>query len=164
MNDETLVFEGNRLKTFLLLLGCAMFLFVGIFLAQDGDRWAIPVIMIAAFACLMLLSMLVPGNFRLTIDSSGVKLKSPFRSMNLAWSDVDEFYVGYAHTGPSTAKLIWMKYSESYYKQRTDGKVSADSTATIPNHFNKSPEELCAILNSYKQKYAPTPAPARNAE
>jgi hypothetical protein len=150
MNDEKLVFEGNRLKTLALFLGCAMFLGVGILFAQDGDRWAIPIIMISAFGCLILLSMLVPGNYRLTIDSSGVKLKGPFRSMNLAWSDVDGFYVRYFHTGPSTSKLIAIKYSDSYQKRR-------GTEETIPNHFNKSPEELCAILNSYKQRYTPTP-------
>lgn len=159
MNDEKLVFEASRLKTVVLLLGCAVFLCVGIWFANDGDRWAIPVIIISAFGCLIVLSMLVPGNFRLTIDSSGVELKSPFRSINLAWSDVDEFYVGYIHTGPSTTKLIAIKYSESYNKQRTGRKVSTQITGmegAIPNHFNKSPEELCAILNSYKQRYAPT--------
>jgi hypothetical protein len=158
MNDERLVFDGSRLKTIALLLGCAVFLGVGIWFAQDGDRWAIVVIMISAFAFLMLLSMLAPGAVRLTIDRSGVELKSPFRTMNLAWSDVDEFYVGYIHTGPSTSKLIAIKYSESYNKQRAGRKVSAQVTGMeggIPNHFNKSPEELCAILNSYKQKYGP---------
>jgi len=159
MNDERLVFDASRLKTVVLLLGCVMFLCVGILFAQDGDRWAIPVIMISAFGCLIRLSMLVPGNVRLTIDSRGVELKSPFRTINLAWSDVDEFYVGYVHTGPSTTKLIAIKYSQSYEKQRTGRKVSARVTGlegAIPNHFNKSPEELCTILNSYKQKYAPT--------
>jgi hypothetical protein len=158
MTDERLVFDGSRLKTIALLLGCAVFLGVGIWFAQDGDRWAIVVIMISGFGFLMLLSMLAPGAVRLTIDSSGVELKSPFRTINLAWSDVDEFYVGYIHTGPSTTKLIAIKYSESYNKQRTGRKVSRQVTGmegAIPNHFKKSPEELCAILNSYKQKYGP---------
>jgi hypothetical protein len=149
MNDERLVFEANRLKTIVLLLGCAMFLGVGIWFAQDGDRWAIVVIMISAFSFLWLLSLLFPGNMRLTVDSSGVEYKSPLRSMKLAWSDVDEFYVGYIHYGPSTSKLIAIKYSQSYAQQRTDRE--------IPNHFNKSAEELCEILNSYRQKYGPTP-------
>jgi len=160
MNDERLVFDASRLKTVVLLLGCVMFLCVGILFAQDGDRWAIVVIIISAFGCLILLSMLVPGNMRLTIDSGGFELKGPFSSMKLAWSDVDEFYVGYVHTGPSTSKLIAIKYSQSYEKQRTGRKVAARATGmegAIPNHFKKSPEELCAILNSYKQKYAPTP-------
>jgi hypothetical protein len=160
MNDERIVFEASRLKTVVLLLGCAMFLGVGILFAQDGDRWAIVVIMISAFGCLILLSMLVPGNMSLTIDSKGFELKGPFRSMKLAWSDVDEFYVGYIHTGPSTTKLIAIRYSQSYEKQRTGRKVAAHVTGmegAIPNHFKKSPEEICAILNSYKQKYAPTP-------
>src|SRR5215210_6020028 len=106
MNDERLVFEGSRLKTFLLLLGCALFLWVGILFANDGDDWAILVVGISGLSVLFLLYMLLPSTVRLTIDHSGVELKSPFRSMNLAWSDVDIFYVGYVHTGPSSAKLI----------------------------------------------------------
>jgi len=160
MIDERLVFEASRMKTVVLLLGCAMFLCVGILFAQDGDRWAIAVIMISAFGCLILLSMLVPGNMRLTIDSRGFELKGPFKSVKLAWSDVDEFYIGYVHTGPSTSKLIAIKYSQSYEKQRVGRKVAAQVTGmegAIPNHFKKSPEELCTILNTYKQKYAPTP-------
>jgi len=38
MSDERLIFEGNRMKSVVLLLGCALFLGVGIFFAQDGDR------------------------------------------------------------------------------------------------------------------------------
>ena len=147
MDDERLVFEANRLKTIVLLLGCAAFLGVGIWFAQDGDRWAIVVIMISAFSFLLLLSLLFPGNMRLTVDSAGFEYKSPFRSVKLAWSDVDGFYIGYVHYGPSTSKLIAIKYSQSYAKQRPDRE--------IPNHFNKSPEEICAILNSYRQKYGP---------
>jgi hypothetical protein len=105
--------------------------------------------MISAFSFLCLLSLLFPGNMRLTVDSSGVEYKSPFRSMKLAWSDVDEFYIGYVHYGPSTSKLIAIRYSQSYGQRRTDRE--------IPNHFNKSPEELCEILNSYRQKYGPVP-------
>ena len=130
MNDEKLVFEGSRLKTVLLLLGCAMFLGVGIVFAQDGDRWAIVVIIISAFSFLLLLSMLGPGAVRLTIDSSGVQMQTPFRSINLAWSDVDEFYVGYIHTGPSTTKLIAIKYSASYDKQSTACSPIAPSART----------------------------------
>ena len=154
-DDEKLVFEGSRLKTVVLLLGSAVFLWVGILFANDGDDWAILVVGISGLCCLFLLYMLLPGTVRLTIDRSGVELKRPFRSMNLAWSDVDMFDVSYVHTGPSSSKLIAIKYSQSYEKQRAR---SGDLEGEIPNHFKKSPEELCAILNSYKQKFAPTVA------
>jgi hypothetical protein len=150
MSDERLIFEGNRIKSAILLFCCALFLGVGISFAMDGDRWAIVVIMISAFTFLFILPTLIPGNLRLTIDSAGLELKSPLRSMKLAWSDVEEFYVGYVHTGPATSKLIAIKYSQTCDKKRI---TSTDRG--IPNHFNKSPEELCELLNSYKQLYGP---------
>jgi hypothetical protein len=155
MDDEKLVIEGSRLKTFLLLLGSAVFLWVGISFANDGDDWAILVVGLSGLCVLFLLYMLLPGTVRLTVDRSGLELKSPFRSMKLAWSDVEMFYVGYVHTGPSSAKLIGIQYSPSYQKQRARSTGLDDR---IPNHFQKSPEELCEILNSYKQKYAPAVA------
>lgn len=151
MSDERLIFEGSRIKSAILLLGCSVFLGVGIFFARDGDRWAIVVIIISAFSFLFVLPTLIPGNMRLTIDGSGVELKSPFKSLKLAWGDVEEFYVGYVHTGPATKKLIAIKYSQTY-DQRT-GRKLPDVDAGIPNHFNKTPEELCELLNSYKQRY-----------
>ncbi|MEN3327039.1 MAG: hypothetical protein V7638_1846 [Acidobacteriota bacterium] len=151
MSDERLIFEGNRIKSAILLLVCALFLCVGIFFAMDGDRWAIVVIMISAFAFLFILPTLIPGNLRLTIDSAGLELKSPLRSMKLAWSDVEKFYVGYVHTGPATSKLIAIKYSQTCDKKRV-----TNTERGIPNHFNKSPEELCELLNSYKQLYGPS--------
>ena len=150
MSDERLIFEGNRIKSAILLLVCALFLCVGISFAMDGDRWAIVVIMISAFVFLFILPTLLPGNLRLTIDSAGLELKSPLRSMKLAWSDVEEFYVGYVHTGPATSKLVAIKYSQTCDKQRI-----TNMDLGIPNHFNKSPEELCELLNSYKQLYGP---------
>jgi len=148
MSDERLIFEGNRIKSAILSLTCALFLGVGIIFAMDGDRWAIVVIMISAVSFLFVWPTLIPGNLRLTIDRAGVELKSPLRSMKLAWSDVEEFYVGYVHTGPATSKLIAIKYSQTCDKRRITKPERG-----IPNHFNKSPEELCELLNSYKQRY-----------
>jgi hypothetical protein len=137
-----------------------LFLGVGIWAKSVGEWWAIGLIVLSVFSFLVVLYSLLPGKaFKLIVDSSGLEMKSPFKSMKLAWRDVDGFYVGSIQSGLTRTKLVAIKYADSYDKQRTGRKVSASFTGlegALPNHFKKSPEELCEILNSYKQKYDPS--------
>lgn len=99
--------------------------------------------------------MLIPGTIRLKVDRSGIEMKTPSKPMTLAWSDVDEFYVGHVQAGLSRTKMIGIKFSESYGKQaaRNFSAGLSGMEGALPNHFNKSAEEICEVLNSYKQKW-----------
>jgi hypothetical protein len=100
--------------------------------------------------------MLIPGTIRLRIDHSGIEMKTMFRPMKLGWNDVDEFYVGQIQAGLSRTKMIGIKFSKSYGKLHAGRKFSSNLTGmegALPNHFNKSAEEICEVLNRCKQRW-----------
>ena len=86
-------------------------------------------------------------------------MSTPPKPMKLSWSDVDEFYVGYIRSGLSRTKMIGIRYSKSYNPQKTGRKISESLTGmegALPNHFNRSAEEICEVLNRYKHQYSET--------
>lgn len=157
MNNETLIFEGNRKKAVLLLLASAAFVSIGIFLIGKEDaKWILFIIGFFGLCLLVSIYMLIPGTIRLKIDRSGIEMKTLFKPMKLVWSDIDGFYVGKIQVGLSSTKMIGIQFSDSYKKLKTGRKLSASLTGmegALPNHFNKSAEELCEILNRYKQQW-----------
>ena len=152
MSDETIVFAGNHKQSVLLALVSAAFVCL-IYFTGDGSIWTYVGVAFFGLGLLVSLYTLLPGTVRLKIDRSGIEMKTFWKPMKLSWSDVDEFYV--AHT-PGT-KMIGIKFSESYKELKTGRKISAGLTGMeggLPDHFNRSAEEICQVLNSYKRKYS----------
>ena len=156
MNDETLIFAGNRKQAILIVLGSALFLCVIFFI---GDGSAMSFLGIAFFGLTFLVGLYtaLPGTVQLKIDRSGIEMKTLFKPMKLSWTDVDEFYIGYTRSGLSRTKMIGIRFSESYKRASTGRKVSAALTGmegALPDHFNRSAEEICEVLNRYKREYS----------
>ena len=155
MSDETIVFTGDRKQAILLALASALFVCLIYFTADGG---AMRYLGIAFFGAGFLVSLytLMPGTVQLKVDRSGIEMKTWFKPMKLSWSDVDEFYVGHIRSGLSRTKMIGIKYSESYERLKTGRKISEGLTGmegALPNHFNRSAEEICEVLNRYKRQY-----------
>jgi hypothetical protein len=99
--------------------------------------------------------MLTPGAIRLQIDKNGIEMKTLFKPMKLAWSDVNGFYVAKMKTGFAGTKMIGIEFSESYENLRA-ARFSSSLTGAeggLPNHFNLSAEEICELLNKSKQRW-----------
>lgn len=153
MDDETIIFTGNRQKAILLTLASALFVLL-IYFTGKGDTWSIVGMAFFGLGFLVCLYTLIPGTVQLKIDHAGIEMKTLFKPMKLAWSDVDEFYIGYTKAGLSRTKMIGIRYSESYKRQQTGRRISAGLTGmegALPDHFNRSAEEICEILNRFKR-------------
>jgi hypothetical protein len=153
MNDE-IIFTGNRKKAILLAFASALFVFV-IYLTGEGTILSFLGIAFFGVGFLVCLYTLIPGTVQLKVNRSGIEMKTLFKPMKLSWSDVDEFYIGYMRTALSKTKMIGIRYSESYKKMQIGRKISASLTGVegaLPDHFNRSAEEICEILNRYKRE------------
>ena len=155
MNDETIIFAGNRKKPILVALGSAVFVCL-IFFTGKGDTFSFLGIAFFGLGILVSLYSLIPGTIQLKVDRAGVEMKSLFKPLKISWMDVDEFYVGYIRSGFTRTKMISIRYSASYKRLRAGRKILKVATGmegALPDHFNRSAEEICEILNSYKRKY-----------
>jgi hypothetical protein len=100
-----------------------------------------------------------PGAISLKIDKDGIEMKTLLKPMKLAWSDVKCFYVAQMRTGLTRTKMIGIEFSESYENRRA-ARISSSLTGAeggLPNHFNRSAEEICELLNRSKQRWDSEP-------
>jgi len=144
-------------------LGSSAFVLLLLFIGK-GELWTYLGVAFFGLGIVFSIYMLLPGTIRLKVDSSGVEMKTLFKPVKLAWSDVDHFSVQRVPSAPLT-KMIGIKYSDSYRKHEAGRKFAASFTGAegaLPDHFNRPAEEICAILNDYKQKYAPRPIDNNN--
>ncbi|HSE22123.1 MAG TPA: suppressor of fused domain protein, partial [Pyrinomonadaceae bacterium] len=156
MSDETIIFTGNRKQAAFLALVAAVFVFL-IYFTGNRDAWTILGVAFFGVGFLVCIYNVIPGTVQLKVHRSGIEMKSLFKPMKLSWNDVDEFYVGYTRSGLSRTKMIGIKFSETYKKQQTGRKISASLTGmegALPDHFNRSAEEICEVLNEYKRTYS----------
>lgn len=156
MRDEVIVVAGNRKKAALLSLGALAFVAGGAAMVDGGAKYGWAVLIFFGLCLLVSLYMLTPNAIRLTIDKHGIEMKTLFKPMKLAWSDIDGFYVASINTGSATTKMIGITYSPAYGQHRATRQFAAKLTGMeggLPDHFSKSPEELCVLLNDAKQRW-----------
>ena len=143
-----------------MLLGSTAFVVFGVVMVADGNGMGWWGIIFFGLCLLVSLYMLTPNAVRLQIDKHGVEMKSLFKPMKLGWGDVNGFYVGHIRTGLSKTKVICIEFSESYGKLRVGRQLSSALTGmegALPNHFNRSAEEVCELLNESKRRWGRAP-------
>lgn len=157
MGSDVIVVSGNKMKAALLSLASAAFVAIGVAMIRSGENDGWGAVVVFGPCLLVSLYMLTPAATRLTIDKNGIEMKTLFKPIKLAWGDVETFYVGGIRTGLSTTQLIGIKYSSTYNKARAGRQFLSSLTGmegALPNHFSKSAEELCALLNDVKLRWS----------
>ena len=156
MSDEVIVLTGNKQKAIFLLLGSVALVAVSLVGVLNGKGIGWGGIIFFGLCVLISIYMLTPNAIRLQIDKDGIEMKTLFKPMKLEWSDVNGFYVAQMRTGFARTKMIGIEFSESYKKHRAGRQLSSALTGMeggLPNHFNRSAEEICELLNNSKQRW-----------
>lgn len=158
MGDEVIVLTGNKQKAVLLLLVSAALVAVSLVSVLNGKSMGWVGVIFFGLGLLTSVYMLTPNAIRLRIDKDGIEMKTLFKPMKLAWSDVNGFYVVQMRTGLARTKMIGIEFSESYKKLRAGRQLASALTGAeggLPNHFNRSAEEVCELLNESRQRWGP---------
>jgi hypothetical protein len=155
MDDEMIVLTGSKRKSVLFLLGSLALVALGLVGVLNGKMFGWAAIAFFGLGVIYSIYMLMPGTVRMQIDRDGIEMKTPFKPMKLAWSDVNGFYVAELKTGLSKTKMIGIEFSESFKNLRA-ARVSSALTGAegvLPNDFTLSAEEMCELLNRSKQRW-----------
>lgn len=154
MSGEVLVVEGSRWKLLLALAICAMFTAGGSWMIAEGEALGWLVAGFFGIGGLAIVAVtLLRGAPRLILDADGFEFTAVFRRSKIPWSAVDEFYV----MRMSGAKMIGIAFSSAYTEMRRARAVAeavSGAEGAIPDSYAKSPEELCALLNEWRQKHS----------
>lgn len=154
MNDEVILLTGSKRKAVLFLVGSLAFVTLGLVGVLNGKNFGWAAIIFFGLGVVYSIYMLMPGTVRMQIDEDGIEMKTPFKPMRLAWTDVNGFYVAELRTGLTKTKMIGIEFSESFKNLRA-ARVSSSITGAegvLPNDFNRSAEEICELLNRSKQR------------
>jgi len=152
---EPLVIEGSRWKLLFALAICAMFTAIGFWMVNDQGEilgWLVGGFFGLGGVAIIAVTLL-RGVPRLILDAQGFEFTAVFRRSRFAWSDVAGFYV----TSISGAKMVGIEFSAGYTampRARAFARlITRGVEGAIADQFKQSPEELCALLEQWRQKY-----------
>jgi len=150
-----LVIRGSYGKVLLALAICAGFAAGGVWMIREGELsgW-----FVSAFFGLgglgLLAVVLLRGAPGLILDARGFEITGTLRRATFAWSDVDEFFV----MSISGAKMVGIAFSSAYTelpRARRFAQLLSGVQGAIADQYQLSPEELCALLNEWRERHTP---------
>ena len=142
-----------------LLLVCAVFIVIGVWLATE-EGW-IGYLCIAFFGMGIPLAViqLMPGSTYLHISADELRVVNLFRTQRIPWDVVDQFFVvTLKQTQVAVHKLVAFNYVPSYDRSRLGRRlnsIAANCEGALPNTYGKTAEELSELLNVCLEKFAP---------
>lgn len=140
----------SRLRLIWLLLGCSIFVAIGIWMGIEGESFGYVGAAFFGLGVPVSLIQMIPGAGFLHIDAGGFTSSSLFRKHKLAWSDIDEFYVVWI----GHHRFVGLNFASTYDRSRTARKVakaiSGCEGALDP--YGMRAAELAELLNTRLQE------------
>ena len=138
----------NKIKWVLVLLGCIIFITMGIFLIGDHDTETLFGLFLCVLGSLgILISVLTlwPNSSWLKLGPDGIRNRVMFRKFYYRWSDINRFEITIVQHGTGLSKSktefvsFWMNHDEQM--------------RSLSDCYGKKAEELMEILESYRNRY-----------
>jgi hypothetical protein len=155
MSDEpaSVILYPKKITAFLILLGCCIFVVIGIAMINSGEILGYLVAGFFGLCSVVAIVQLLPGSSYLCLDSEGFICCSLFRKHKVAWSDVDEFFViTLKQTGVKVNEMVGYNFAASYDKSKLPRMLSAwvgKCEGGLPDSYGMKAEELAALMNSF---------------
>ena len=145
---ESMTLYPNKIKWILVLLFGFFIIALGISLIGDHDTETLLglfVCVLGGFGILVSILTLWPNSSWLKLGPDGIRNKVMFRKFHYRWSDIKRFEITVVQHGTGLSKSktefvsFWMKPD--------------DRMRSLSECYGKKPEELMAILESYRNRY-----------
>lgn len=147
--------HAGRLRWTLVLAASLIFVAAGVLvfiMAPNGRVAAIVAILFFGFGAVVAVLQMVTG--RLELSPRGFTLRGLGRTSTTAWSDVTSFSV-------VTPTAAWMKMveveladTETLRHTRAAVKAVAGAGRLLPDMYGMKPEDLAALMNQWRSRYA----------
>jgi hypothetical protein len=168
MNHE-IILRPSRVEYSIKLLGTLLFLYFSTFILRHPSKHTDILI---AYLCagffgylaILFILQLIPGWSFLRIHSQGIQLRSRWRTLNLSWSNIEEFGV-YAYTTyiygiiPRDHKAVGLRLSPTYeheikhqWIQKLDKRLFGYDMF-LDDSYGMKKEKLVKFLNDMRSHY-----------
>jgi hypothetical protein len=137
-------------KHVLFALLSVTFVVIGILMVRDNQGWIAYAGIVAGglFAVIFGVQAL-PGAVCLEVGPAGIRFCSLYRWHELAWRDVERFYV----VRLSGNRFIWWSYVADHPKQGRITKALGGAVGMLPDNFRLKPQQLADKLNARLASY-----------
>lgn len=162
---EVMTLRSRPWQAILLLFACCCLVAGGVFTVSRGyPFYGWLAVGFFGFGALFACAMFLPRGNSLRLTPQGMEIHSLFRTTAVRWADVREFSLV---SIPVTARtLVGWNFVASCPRGRISRRTSnflAGVEAALPNSFGMTAENLCALLNDWRRRYAAGPAQRRRA-
>lgn len=155
---EEIIYPASRLRAFVILIGCAVFVLLGLYTAIDRPLIGLLGVLIFGAGLPVGILMLRPGKVYLKLDAQGFEVATPFSKRRTSWKDVEAFRLEAVRNN----RVVRVVYRSGFVRQPASGSGASALTATegvVPDSYAVSPDELLRALNDWHARYGPQPEP-----
>lgn len=152
-----LILRPRRFKYLLFALLSVGFAIGGALTVRDSKLLGWVEILFFGSGAIVFCLLLLPGSAYLRLDPAGFTSCSLFRPHFTPWCEVDSFAVGTV----GIKRMVVFNFSELHHGQKYLRKVSSGLSGyegALPDAYGLKAEELAALLNDWRQRYAPSAA------
>ncbi|MBJ6119619.1 hypothetical protein JAO76_15520 [Pontibacter sp. BT310] len=158
MENRNLILRPKKSKIILFLTGSVAFTAAGFLVLEENEFMGWMSIIFFGLCSITFLIQLIPGSFQLLLTKEGFTITSFFRSHFTYWKEVESFNLGYV----GRDLTVMFDYVDSH-KDHAFGKYISkeisDSHGALPDTYGMQATELLALLEEFKQTYAPLDQP-----
>ena len=133
---------------FLFLLLCLAFVACGVLMIQDGKAFGWITVAFFGMCAAVFAMRLLSNRSYLRVSSSGIEIRSLWRTWRFRWSDISHFYAGCI--GPN--KMVLFDFSLAYQRAKVSRSVSkaiAGAEGCLPDTYGFTAEALAEHLNQW---------------
>ena len=146
---EYLILVPSKKKVFLVLIGCLVFVGIGLWLLSLGEGPAWICIILFGIGVLFMSLQIIPGCSYLELEKEGFTMCSLFRKHHYTWDEIACF--GVTEIGHN--KMVGFDFSEKYDRLKKTRKVSqvlAGFEGGLHDTFGLKAEELADLMTAFK--------------
>jgi hypothetical protein len=154
LGNRDLTLRPSRRKWILILVGCATFVALAVWLMPASDPVFWGAIVLFGPGCLLsLVKLLSPTEF-LRLSADGYDEHVLFRSTHVAWKDVERFVPYRVGTTP----MVGIKFRDAYTehaRSRRFARSVAGVEGALSDTYGKSAADLADLLNRWRKAHRP---------
>jgi hypothetical protein len=153
----SLILRPSKSSAIWLLIGCALFVVGGIWMAQEKGWIGYLSAGLFALGIPIGIIQLLPGSTYLCINEDRLSFANLFRVTHIPWNVIDHFFVvSMNQTGMTVHKIVGFNFVPSYDRASVGRQISsaiAQCEGALPSTYGSKSEELTDMLNRHLSEF-----------
>jgi hypothetical protein len=145
------VLRPSRRKWLLVLLCCAGFVAIGVWMVLQGQSWGWFEVIFFGIGATASWALLLPGAAGLRLDANGFEVVQYFRRYRTSWPNASSF----VPVKIPPANVLFVGYDDASIKDGSIAEMNrsiAGRDAVIPDTFGLSADDLASLMTRWRAR------------